>query len=589
MSVVVMAGNGHYQTMTPEGPVPCRVKPNTTGMDFLLARVMDVWNALYEKLMIPPKDRHNLIVNCMRFTATVWENLVTAQAAAGRLIAVPPADANFQTMSLTEIRDSLKPLIQYGPPRGPEGGTVVSFNSQEVNTTRVASRKRKLNNNNIVVISSNVGSKNNDQKEEGNTLDVVCAVIPPGVPAPAPQRLRTELNDTDVNANTARNQPLENRDMAVNCIAYTSNFAGLFVGLLNHIGAMQTEVNPVVSAFYDWGCYYIKQFVSSSMDVFVRDNFSRMREGYKSRGVVMTIWLKTQHALSLGKKTKIDAIQHLWMDIQTDALTMVHVPIVFCNLLYRGVHMASLLMTSVIADHLKCPVVNVRNLNRFFELEAAPDLAAMDDGFKDDYTKILEFVRSCFVHNRFCPADDAPFCNLGNVSCYISGSSHFPPLRWRVWPGMMTLAPCRGRERRADAREPQDEPAPRATEQGQGRDARHLAQGGAPDRVPVRGTAIRTVPHGSRRLDVPPGARVPGGEVRARLQGAHERQDVPQRQAPGLPRARARGARHDQLHEPRTPPVCEAVQHPREGPAAVAGDRGEPVVAADRGEPDREH
>ena len=420
-----MAGNGHYQTMTPEGPVPCRVKPNTTGMDFLLARVMDVWNALYEKLMIPPKDRHNLIVNCMRFTATVWENLVTAQAAAGRLIAVPPADANFQTMSLTEIRDSLKPLIQYGPPRGPEGGTVVSFNSQEVNTTRVASRKRKLNNNNIVVISSNVGSKNNDQKEEGNTLDVVCAVIPPGVPAPAPQRLRTELNDTDVNANTARNQPLENRDMAVNCIAYTSNFAGLFVGLLNHIGAMQTEVNPVVSAYYDWGCYYIKQFVSSSMDVFVRDNFSRMREGYKSRGVVMTIWLKTLHTLSLGTRTKGEAIQHLWMDIQTDALTMVLVPIVFCNLLYRGVHMGSLLMTSVIADHLKCPVVNTRNLNRFFELEAAPDLDALeDDGFKDDYRKILGFVQTCFYHNRFCPAEDAPFCSTSNVSCYISGDAN---------------------------------------------------------------------------------------------------------------------------------------------------------------------
>lgn len=139
---------------------------------------------------------------------------------------------------------------------------------------------------------------------------------------------------------------------------------GLFVGLLNHIGAMQTEVNPVVAAFYDWGCYYIKQFVSSSMDVFVRDNYSRMREGYQSRGVIMTIWMKTLHTLSLGK-SKSDSIQHLWMDIQTDALAMVNVPMVFCNLLYRGVHMGSLLMTSVIADHLKCPVVGIKNLNRY--------------------------------------------------------------------------------------------------------------------------------------------------------------------------------------------------------------------------------
>jgi hypothetical protein len=36
------------------------------------------------------------------------KRLVTAQAAGGRLVAVPPSDANFQPMSLTEVRDSLK-------------------------------------------------------------------------------------------------------------------------------------------------------------------------------------------------------------------------------------------------------------------------------------------------------------------------------------------------------------------------------------------------------------------------------------------------------------------------------------------------
>jgi hypothetical protein len=268
-------------------------------------------------------------------------------------------------MSLTEIRDSLKSLIQYGPPRGEETGQTCSFNSQEVESTRtrVASRKRKLGNNNIVVISSNVGSKNNEQKEEGNTLDAVCAVFPPGVPPPAAKRIRLEFNDMDANVNTARHQPLGNKDEAVNCIAYTSNFAGLIVGLLNHIGAFPTEVNPVAAAFHDWGCYYIKQFLSSSMDIFVRDNFSRMKEGYKSRGIILSIWLKTIHTLSLGK-SKREAIQHLWMDIHTDALPIINVPLVFCNLLYRGVHMASLIMTSVIADHLCVPVITFKNLNR---------------------------------------------------------------------------------------------------------------------------------------------------------------------------------------------------------------------------------
>jgi hypothetical protein len=31
--VVVMSGNGHFQSMTQDGPVPCRIKINTTGMD----------------------------------------------------------------------------------------------------------------------------------------------------------------------------------------------------------------------------------------------------------------------------------------------------------------------------------------------------------------------------------------------------------------------------------------------------------------------------------------------------------------------------------------------------------------------------
>ena len=420
VTVVVMSGNGHFQSMTQDGPVPCRIKVNTTGMDYLLARLTDLENAQYERLMIPPKDRHNIILNCMRFTATVWENLVTAQAAGGRLVAVPPSDANFQPMSLTEVRDSLKTLIQFGPPRGEEIGQTCSFNSQEMdNKSRVASRKRKLGNNNIVVLASNVGSKNNEQKEEGNTLDAVCAVMPSGVPPPVAKRRRVDFNDMEANANTARHQPLENKDVVVNCITSTVNFAGM-AALLNHVGAITAEIGPGVEAFYEWGCYYIKQFVGSCLDQFVYNNFSRMKEGYKSRGVVLSIWLKTIHALSLGKN-KEEAMHHLWMDIHTDALPLVNVPLVFCNLLYRGVHMGSLLLACVVADHLKCPVVSLKHLNMFFDLENMPSMDAMDAGFKEDYLLIQAFIRQCLAQNRFCPAEDGPYCPSTNVSCYVTG------------------------------------------------------------------------------------------------------------------------------------------------------------------------
>ena len=450
MTVVVMSGNGHFQTQTPDGPVPCRIKKNTTGMDYLLARLTDLWNALYERLMVPPKDRHNIILNCMRFTATVWENLVTAQAAGGRLVAVPPSDANFQAMSLTEIRDSLKTLIQYGPPRGEEIGQTCSFNSQEMeNKSRVASRKRKMGNNCIVVMASNVGSKNSEQKEEGNTLDAVCAVLPSGVPPPVAKRMRTQFNDMEANANTARHQPLENKEVAVNCIAYSANFVSLVVGLFNHIGAYTAEVNPVVLAFYDWGCYYIKQFASSCMDVFVRDNFSRMKEGYKSRGVVLSLWLKTIHALSLGK-SKAEATQHLWLDIHTDALPMVMVPLVFSNLLYRGVHMGGLLMSNMLADHLNCPVVSLLHLNAFFELEEMPRPDAMEPGFRDDYMAIQRFVAHCFAHCRFCPAEDGPFDPETNVCCYITsdGSPDLTPVNPKT--SLLRIPPSKDKDENQD-------------------------------------------------------------------------------------------------------------------------------------------
>lgn len=450
MTVVVMSGNGHFQTQTPDGPVPCRIKKNTTGMDYLLARLTDLQNTVYERLMIPTKDRHHIILNCMRFTATVWENLVTAQAAGGRLVAVPPSDANFQAMSLTEIRDSLKTLIQYGPPRGEEIGQTCSFNSQEMeNKSRVASRKRKMGNNCIVVMASNVGSKNSEQKEEGNTLDAVCAVLPAGVPPPVAKRMRTEFNDMEANATTARHQPLENKDVVVNCIAYSANFVSMVVGLLNHIGAFTTEVNPVVLAFYDWGCYYIKQFASSCMDVFVRDNFSRMREGYKSRGVILSLWLKTIHHFSQGHGRQATA-QRLWLDIHTDALPMSLVPLVFCNLLYRGVHMGGLLMSSMLGDHLGCPVVSVQNLNAFFDLQDVPDLNAVDPGFRDDYLAIQRFVSLCLRNNRFSPTEDGPFCPETNISCYVTsdGAADHTPVNPKM--SLLRMLPGKDKDENQD-------------------------------------------------------------------------------------------------------------------------------------------
>ena len=47
-----------------------------------------------------------------------------------------------------------------------------------------------------------------------------------------------------------------------------------------------------------------------------------------------------------------------------------------------------------------------------------------DVSFKEDYTKIRDFIQICLDNNRFCPAEDAPMCNNTNISCYISGDAN---------------------------------------------------------------------------------------------------------------------------------------------------------------------
>ena len=429
-TVLVMAGNGHFSTHTQDGPVSDRKKPNTTGMDFTLARLADIWNAFYERYMIPKKDRFHQMQNCMRFTPTVWENLVCATSVAGRIVTVPPPDCNFKIMSITEIRDSLKPLIQFGPPRGEEGNVRTFGSAEQTDKSRVATQKQKLTNNNIAVIASNLRSKNKEEAEEGGTLDAVSAVIPPGIGPPAIKKRKIGFADSDPSTSSARHQVLDGefKDSVVNCIAFSQNFVGLFFGLINHIGAMTIECNKTSLAFYDWLCHYIRQFMAGGMDTSAVEAFSRMKEGYKSRGVIGSVWMKGMHAMSLGKPVD-ETIRQIWLDIHSDGLPIVAVPSVCCTLLYRSVHMGSLLMIATMAKFLKVPYIEWKHLNRFFEDSRKPAADASNQHYLEDYDAIRSFIGECLENNQFCPQDEAQMDPSTNISCYITSpgtSEHVP-------------------------------------------------------------------------------------------------------------------------------------------------------------------
>ena len=425
VTVLVMSGNGHFMTHTPEGPVPDRKKPNTTGMDFTLARLGDIWNALYDKLLVQKKDRYHLYMNCMRFTPTVWENMVCASAVAGRIVTVPPPDSNFQVMSITEMReDTLKSVIQWGPNRNDDTGVTISLNSAEnKDKSRAALVKQKLGTNALVVISSNTSTEDKKHAEEGRTLDVVCAVIPPGAgPPESKKRKAGDFANAKGGGTNARHQPLGNKDAVLNCIAYTQNFAGYFVALVNHIGGMTVECNKTSLAFYGWMCHYFRQYGAGCIETSALDGFSRMQEGYKSRGVVLSIWLKCIAAMATGKSEE-ETIKHVWLDIHMDALPILSIPATVCNIGYRAFNMGALLMVNVIAQELGVPVIEWKNLRRFFKSTAAPTASEPDLLYKEDYATIRGFVELCLDQNRFCPNDDTVYDPDENISCYITGDA----------------------------------------------------------------------------------------------------------------------------------------------------------------------
>jgi hypothetical protein len=420
-TVIFEGGNGHFSVHTPDGPLPDRKKVNNMGMDFLLARICDLWATMYDILLIPKKDRLHEPLTTMRTTPTVWENLSCATSVAGRIVSIPPNNTNFQAMTLSESRDDQGPLIHYGLSRGPENNVASLGRSEDPNKNGVVSLKLKVVTPCILAISSNLSDINKSSAEKGKTIDAVGAVFANGCAPPAPKKRKTTFADSSNNAANPRNQelPSETKDRVANCLAFSHNFAGLYVGLINHIGAMPLECSTVSLASYAWVCHYIKQFAGGMMDTYMIEGFSRAIEGYKSRGVMFSVWLKVMCAMSAGKGVS-DTLHHIWMDISTDAFPLLAIPAVGCNILYRSVHMGSFLILTVLAADLGFPCISWKSLDRFFNATAPPAADDPDTMYREEFEILQEFVQRCFNGNRFCPDDEGLFGLGENVSCYIT-------------------------------------------------------------------------------------------------------------------------------------------------------------------------
>jgi hypothetical protein len=416
---------------TPNGVFADTRKRNSTGLDYTANRAIDFWNALYSRLLIPKNKRFHVPLNCARFTESVLKNITNATAAGGRLLTVPSSRTNFQVMYASEMRQSQKSMVQFGPPRGEENGNVGSFNSREKeDKLRELAEELKVGTAAFTVLATNEKNATEESAEIANTLGVVCAAIPAGVPAPLPLTSIEQFNDKHTNSRGGRHRPMDDnlKEIMGNVLAFSQNFAGL-CALTNLTAATSVEISPTSSGFYDWLCHYIFQFTSTILEVFVADSFNRMKEGYKSREVVFGFWLKSILALAKGKG-KDDTAKHLLLDVAVDPFPIVSVPSAACGLLYRSVHMPSLIVTKVVFKHLwnqdpagAVPIISWKHLHRFFEEDEAPAANEPDREFVTAFDSIKAFISFCIRNKRFCPDDETGYDTDSNISCYITDSA----------------------------------------------------------------------------------------------------------------------------------------------------------------------
>ena len=421
-TVIFESGNGHFSTNTPDGPLPNRGKINNVGADFTNERANDVHGAMYDVLFIAKKDRYHEFLTTMRTTPTVMENITCATLVGGKIVSIPQAETNFQVISMTENREDQGALIHFGLARGPERN-IAAFNRAEDPLTKngIISQKRKVVHACLGQLSTNRPPRGSEDAEKGKTIDAVAAVIQNGTHPPAQKKIRGTFGNSGTESMMPRNQDLsdEMKHKVANYFSFSQNLAGLSVALLNNTGAKTIEVSTVSLGGYAWLCYYIKLYAGGMFDGFMVEGFSRAMEGYKSRGVVYSIWIKTISAMARGGDMQ-DVVKHLWGDVEYDALPLVAIPAVACNILYRSVNIGCFVILTVLAADLDVPHISWKSLNKFFAATAPPAEDDPDVMYKEEFVTLKNFVIRCLDSNRFCPNDDGPFGLHENVSCYIT-------------------------------------------------------------------------------------------------------------------------------------------------------------------------
>ena len=418
-----MGGNGHFQMNGAQGPVADKRKPNSTGADYTAARVNDVLKTMYDKLGISEKLRYYLPLDCTRFTKTAWEQMSFATAAGAELLTQPPTDLTDRPITITEMRgDSTEALIQAVLLRGQKAADSMSLNSCDPDKTgvRKLALKYKVDQPNVELICTNTADADSTAAEMTKSALVVSPTLVPGSGLGHKKRLRHDFQDVTRDSTSGRHRELDNPNAVAHFLAYTHMFAAYHCGLVNRMRSVPCEISQTVAAVMEWATFYLQNYADGVMDQTVRENFSRMVQGYTTRTLGWMVWLKTIKTLSRVKQfgsKKDDIVKNLLLDLHVDALPIVGVPVMLTCMMSRSVHMGSLLMVMLIARDMGVPVVSWGGLNDFFNADQPPREPGT---LLDEYNMIRAWIGRCIEGRRFCPADEGDFDIHHNISCYIT-------------------------------------------------------------------------------------------------------------------------------------------------------------------------
>jgi hypothetical protein len=368
--IMQMSGNGHYSISQKEGVIPDRRKPNSTGADFTLEKITDLFQMQLDRLGLTERENLQAPHTLSGFTDASITMVLNATVQDGILISTPPPSTQFQDYWMTEIRGNnmrLGPMIKEVLPRNNKCSKRM-FNTGDPEKTNM----RKIQNKTCVarcqvgVMASNLPVTTKEGGEEYKTATTVTHVMPPGSEHYHKRRRIGPINNQSSSSTSGRQVRQGDTEAVVNIIPFSHTWTCAIPMLMNYYGVMPINIADTTLAFLDWVMFLVKDSADGVIGKDIMESFNRMKNGYEARQVGKSLWTKCIMHLSTSdseEEAMCKVMQTSYANVMPihDSVCAVH------SFLSRSIHMGALMMVACIVAHLEVPIIPLEDLKHFFD------------------------------------------------------------------------------------------------------------------------------------------------------------------------------------------------------------------------------